>query len=334
MNKRKLGKTDMKLTALGFGGAPLGNLFKKLNESTSYKLIENSLKSKINMFDTSPFYGCGLSEHRLGNYLKNIKENKYYLSTKVGRYLVKNNNNKINRGFFKGGLNFQPEFDYSYDGVMKSFEQSLQRLAATKIDICLIHDVDRFTFGNDFEDYYKIAMKGAYRAINKLRDEKVIKAIGVGINDSDACAKFLNDGEFDCVLLAGRYTLLDQSALNDVFPIAQKNKLGVILAGVYNSGILAKGIGKNITYFYKKIPKRITKKYILIKKICDKFNVPIPAAAIQFCYFNKLVSSMVIGMDNLQQIQQNINYLNHPIPKELWTELLKNQLIDERCFIK
>ena len=106
------------------------------------------------------------------------------------------------------------------------------------------------------------------------------------------------------------------------------------MAGVYNSGILAKGIGKNITYFYKKIPKRITKKYILIKKICDKFNVPIPAAAIQFCYLNKLVSSMVIGMDNLQQIQQNINYLNHPIPKELWTELLKNKLIDERCFIK
>ena len=331
MKKRKLGKTNIKLSAIGFGGAPLGNLFKKLDEKICYRILEKSFRSKINIYDTSPFYGYGLSEHRLGNYLKNINQKNFYLSTKVGRYLIPENNSKINRGIFLGGLNFKPKIDYSYDGTMKSFEQSLQRLAASKIDICLIHDVDKFTFGNDYDHYFKIAMKGAYRAIQKLKDEKVIKAIGVGINDSDICAKFAQEGDFDCMLLAGRYTLLDQNALNDFFPIAKKKNIGVIMAGIFNSGILAKGIGENVTYFYDKIPENVKQKYLKISQICKKYNVPVPAAAIQFCYSNKLISSMILGIDRVDQVNQNLEYLKFPIPSDLWKELLNEKLIDERC---
>ena len=332
MKKRKLGKTDIDLSAIGFGAAPIGNLFEKLDEPNCYQILEDSFKSEINIYDTSPFYGNGLSEHRLGNFLKTLDEDSYYLSTKVGRYLTPEKKENIDRGAWAGGLNFKLNLDYSYDGVMRSFEQSLLRLAVSKIDICLIHDVDKFTFGNDVDHYFKLAMNGAYKAIKKLKEQNVIKAIGVGLNDSDMCARFANEGDFDCMIIAGRYSLLDhQSALDDFFPIVEKNNIGIMLAGVFNSGILAKGIGDNSTYFYEKIPQHIKEKYMIIAKVCDKYNVPVPAAALQFCYANKLISSMILGMDRLAQIKQNISYLEQSIPSELWRELIDKKIIDERC---
>ena len=332
MKKRRLGETNINLSAIGFGAAPIGDLFEQLDEPNCYEVLENSYKSKINIYDTSPFYGNGLSEHRLGNFLKTFDEDSYYLSTKVGRYLTPEKKENIDRGAWAGGLNFKLNVDYSYDGVMRSFEQSLLRLAVSKIDICLIHDVDRFTYGNDVNHYFKLAMSGAYKAIQKLKEEKVVKAIGVGLNESDMCAKFAKEGDFDCMMIAGRYSLLDhQSALNDFFPIAEKNKIGIILAGVFNSGILAKGIADNSTYFYEKIPPHIKERYLIISQICDKYNVPVAAAALQFCYANKLISSMVLGMDRLKQIQQNISYMDYPIPPELWMNLIEKKIIDERC---
>ena len=332
MKKRKLGNTNINLSAIGFGAAPIGNLFEQLDDPSCYQILQDSFKSKINIYDTSPFYGNGLSEHRLGNFLKTLDEDSYYLSTKVGRYLTPEKKENIDRGAWAGGLNFKLNLDYSYDGVMRSFEQSLLRLAVSKIDICLIHDVDKFTFGNDVDHYFKLAMNGAYKAIKKLKEENVIKAIGVGLNDSDMCARFANEGDFDCMIIAGRYSLLDhQSALDDFFPIVEKNNIGIMLAGVFNSGILAKGIGDNSTYFYEKIPQHIKEKYIIIATVCDKYNVPVPAAAIQFCYANKLISSMILGMDRLEQIKQNIFYLNYFIPSDLWSDLINEEIIDERC---
>ena len=331
MNKRQLGNTDINLTAIGFGGAPIGGLFENLDERSCYDILEETYNSGINIFDTSPLYGYGLSEHRLGNFLKTIDEDSYFLSTKVGRYLTPAKKNEIDRGRFEGGLNFTPHLDYSYDGVMRSFEQSLIRLAVSKVDICLIHDVDRFNHGDDVNYYFKLAMDGAYKAIQKLKEEKVIKAIGVGVNDSDMCARFANAGDFDCMLLAGRYSLLDQNALNDFFPIAEKNNIGIILAGIFNSGILAKGVGKNITYFYDKIPEEVKQKYLKIANICKKYEVPVAAAAIQFCYMNELVTSMILGMDRVKQVKQNLDFLNFPIPEDLWKDLLNEKLIDERC---
>ena len=332
MQKRKLGNTDIRLTSLGFGAAPIGDLFENLDERNCYNILENAYNSNLNLFDTSPFYGNGLSEHRTGSFLKSIDEESYYLSTKVGRYLTPEKNKNIDRGGWAGGLNFKLNLDYSYDGVMRSFEQSLIRLAVSKIDICLIHDVDKFTFGSEVDQYFNLAMKGAYKAIQKLKDEKVIKAIGVGLNDSDMCAKFANEGDFDCMIIAGRYSLLDhKTALDDFFPIVEKNKIGIILAGVFNSGILAKGIEGDATYFYDKIPNHIREKYIIISEICNKYNVPVPAAALQFSYANKLISSMLLGMDRIEQIKQNISYLNHSIPNDLWKELINKQIIDDRC---
>ena len=332
MQKRNLGNTDIKLTPIGFGGAPLGNLFEELNETDCFDIVKKSYEMNINLFDTSPLYGYGLSEHRLGNFLKTIDPNKYYLSTKVGRYLTPERN-FYKEGKFKGHINFVPNLDYSYDGVMRSFDQSIHRLAVPKIDICLIHDVDRYNFGDDVDHYFKVAMNGAYKALNDLKEQKVIKAIGVGLNDADICTKFANEGDFDCMLLAGRYTLIDQSALNEFFPIAKKNNIGIILGGVFNSGILAKGIGDNVTYWYDKIPFEIKKKYKKISQVCQKHDVPVPAAALQFSYSNQLISSMILGIDRVEQIEQNYKYFNYPIPESLWSDLIRENLIDERCMI-
>ena len=331
MQKRKLGKTDIELSAIGFGGAPIGDLFENLQDENCYKVLENCFESNINHFDTSPYYGNGLSEQRLGYFLKKIPKNKYYLSTKVGRYLTPEKEENINRGKWAGGLNFVPNIDYSYDGVMKSFEQSLDRLGTSKIDVCLIHDVDRYTHGDEVDHYFKIAMSGAYKALTKLKEEKIIKAIGIGVNDADMCKRFAEVGDFDCMLLAGRYTLLDQSALDDCIPIAEERNIGIILGGVFNSGILAKGIGEDITYFYQTIPDNIKKKYNEISIICERYDVSVSSVALQFCYANKNISSMVIGMDREEQINHNISSLSKKIPNDLWQELKNKKIIDERC---
>ena len=331
MIKKKLGKTNIYTTSIGFGGAPMGDLFEKLKEEDCFNTLKKSYECGINIFDTSPLYGYGLSEHRLGNFLKSINRKDFYISTKVGRYLSPEKEENIDRGIFKGGLTYKPTLDYSYDGVMKSFEQSLLRLGLSQIDICLIHDVDRFNHGDKVEHYFKQAMEGAYKALNELKDQKVIKAIGVGVNEAEMCAKFAEEGEFDCMVLAGRYTLLEQGALDSFFPIAEKKNIGIILAGVFNSGILIKGVNENSTYDYGKIPDKIKSKYFEIDKICKEFNVPIAAAALQFCNANDLISTMILGMDRSTQVIQNIKFLNIKIEKEFWDKLKNKNLIDERA---
>ena len=323
MNKLKykyLGSTKIKCPIIGFGGAPIGNLFKKLKDDEANQILKISQKNKINLYDTSPFYGYGLSEVRLGKFLKKIKRDNFIISTKVGRYLVPEKPNLIKRGIFKGGLNLKPIIDYSYSGVMRSFEQSLNRLQLDHIDICLIHDVDHFTHGRDTMKFFKQSLKGAYRALQKLKDEKLIKAIGLGLNDAEIADKFLHTEKFDCVLLAGRYTLLDKSAEKKFLQTAYDKNVGVMLGGVFNSGILAKGF-KNSTYFYKKIPNEIKVKYKLINEICQKNSVPIQAAAIQFCLRNKAVTSLILGIDEIHQIRSNLKFLNFKINHEFWNEL-------------
>ena len=320
MLKKNLKKNQINYPIIGFGGAPLGNLFKRLNNDESKIILNEALHNKINFFDTSPFYGYGLSEERLGNFFKNKRRDKIIVSTKVGRYLIPEDPKYINRGIFKGGLNFKPIIDYTYDGVMRSFEQSLKRLNLSYIDLCLIHDVDYFTHKNKFEYYFKQSLNGAYKALQKLKDDKLIKCIGLGLNDAEVANKFLKTEDFDLVLLAGRYTLLDNSAKNNFLETAENKKTDVIMAGIYNSGILAKGINRS-TYFYKSIPKNIKSKYLKIKKLTDEYRIPIQAAAIQFPLKKNIVKSVVLGMDEKQQIKQNLNYLHFKIEEEFWSRL-------------
>ena len=330
MIERTLGLTGIKCSAIGFGGAPMGDLFEKLNEQDCFDTLQKSHEYGVNIFDTSPLYGYGLSEHRLGNFLKSVEREDFTISTKVGRYLIPDKPEKINRGIFRGGLDFSPRLDYSYDGVMRSFEQSLMRLGLSQIDICLIHDVDKFNHGDQTDYYFSIAIDGAYKALRELKDNGVIKAIGVGVNESDMCTRFAEAADFDCMVLAGRYTLLEQGALNDFFPVAEKKNIGIILAGIFNSGVLVKGISTEATYDYGKIPVPIKEKYLAIKKICIEFQIPIAAAALQFSYANPLISTMILGMDKPDHVKQNHELLNFSIDKEFWQTLKESRLLDPR----
>ena len=328
IQNKTLGKSDIKISPIGFGGATLADLNTKLNDIECYKTLEKAFNSGINYFDTAPLYGYGLSEHRLGNFLKTLNRDQFILSTKVGRYMTPADPDKIDRLIFKSTLDFSPNFDYSYDGVMRSFEQSLFRLGLSKIDICLIHDVDGVTHKEEVENRFKEAMNGAYKALEKLKSEKVIKAIGVGLNESYWCKKFAESGDFDCMILAGRYTLLEQGGLTEFLPLAKKKNIGIILAGVFNSGVLIKGVTKDSTYDYAKIPNHIIEKYNAINEVCNDFNVPIAAAAIQFSNAHSAVSTLLLGMDYPEQVQENLNLFNFKIEKEFWLTLLEKKLID------
>ena len=328
IQNKTLGKSGIKISPIGFGGATLADLNTKLDDIECYKTLEKAFNSGINYFDTAPLYGYGLSEHRLGNFLKTLNRDQFILSTKVGRYMTPADPDKIDRLIFKSTLDFSPNFDYSYDGVMRSFEQSLFRLGLSKIDICLIHDVDGVTHKEEVENRFKEAMNGAYKAIEKLKSEKVIKAIGVGLNESYWCKKFAESGDFDCMILAGRYTLLEQGGLTEFLPLAKKKNIGIILAGVFNSGVLIKGVTKDSTYDYAKIPNHIIEKYNAINEVCNDFNVPIAAAAIQFSNAHSAVSTLLLGMDYPEQVQENLNLFNFKIEKEFWLTLLEKKLID------
>ena len=230
------------------------------------------------------------------------------------------------RGAIKGGLNFKPYFDYSYEGIMGS----MHRLGITKIDILHIHDADYFTHKEKdlVEKYFKESINGTYKALEELRRNGIVQAIGVGLNEHEMAQRFINEVDIDCVMLAGRYTMLEQSSLQDFFPLCKKKQIDVILAAPFNSGILAGNI-ENLNWNYTKASNEIIAKVNRIKKTCDNYNVPLPAAAIQFPLLNPVIKTVVTGATNKKELDDNINYLDFKIPTDLWNELKDLNLINK-----
>ena len=319
------------VTVLGMGGASIGDMYVKISNAQAVQTLEAAHAHGVTFFDTSPWYGVGLSEARFGIALHSVPRDSFFLQTKVGRYLTPSDPNKINRGAFKGGLNLAPILDYSYDGVMKSFEQSLNRLCVEYIDIALIHDLDPFTHGKLTQDYFKIAIKGAYKALKKLKEQGLIKAIGVGLQDVSMCIQFSKAEDFDCMLLANRYTLLEQNSISNFFSIAKEKNISILLAGIFNSGILVKGLVKGVTYEYSPVNPEIKKKYLKLEQICNYFKIPVAAAALQFSYTPEVVSTLILGMDQPNQIKENLDLLNFKIDPDFWINLKKNNIINPDC---
>ncbi len=328
-DRRKLGKAPLEVTQLGLGGAPLGDLYAKLSESEALATIHTAKEAGLGLFDTAPFYGYGLSEHRFGQVLRQYPRESFVLSTKVGRSLVPQDPSRIARGQWRNTLPFEPIYDYSYDGVMRQFEDSLQRLGTNRIDILLIHDVDVWTHGTipETEKRFKEAMEGAYRALDQLRSQGAVKAIGCGLNEWEMCQRFAAAGDFDCFLLAGRYTLLEQSALNEFLPLCVQKNICIILGGPYNSGILATGAIRDAFYNYKLAPPEISSKVRQLEKVCARYNVPLPAAAIQFPLAHPAVVSIVPGAVKPSEVKQNISLMNMDIPPSLWEDLKQEGLL-------
>ncbi len=325
---------ELAFSILGLGTAPLGDFYELLDEKTSIATIEQALASGVRVFDSSPHYGNGLAEARLGAGLRRAKRDEILVSTKIGRIMdpfakpPKPRTDVVSPGF-TGGHPHAPRFDYSYDGAMRSIEHSLLRTGLSRLDIVLIHDCDPWTHGDaEAPVRFKEAMEGAYKALDKLRHEKAVKAVGFGINDAATCVKFAKAGDFDVAMMAGRYTLIDQTGLAEFLPLALEKKMGVMLAGVFNSGILATGSGAGAKYDYANAPATVVKKVKAIEEICEKHKVSLRQAAIQFAASHPAVVSVVLGGVKPEEVKANAHDASVHIPASLWADLKSAKLLE------
>ena len=321
-------------TAVGLGTGPLGELFDLLDEKTSITTVEQALASGVRVFNSSPHYGNGLAESRMGAGLRRAPRDQILVSTKIGRIMdpftkrPEARKDVVTPGF-AGGYPHAPRFDYSYDGAMRSIEHSLLRTGLDRLDIVLIHDCDLWTHGKEEAPArFKEAMDGGYRALDKLRNEKVIKAIGFGINEADTCVKFALAGDFDVAMMAGRYTLIDQTGLAEFLPLAVEKNMGVMLAGVFNSGILATGSVAHAKFDYADAPKAVVDKVKAIEAICRKHKVTLRQAAIQFAFAHPAVVSVVLGAIKPEEVKANVHDASVEIPAGLWSDLKSAKLLD------
>ena len=326
--RRQLGRTGLNVTILGFGTAPLGNLFVRIPDDVAIATVERAFGLGINLLDTSPLYGRGLAEHRCGTALRRVERRDIVLCTKVGRWMDPFHLPDDMSGFV-GGQPHRAVFDYSYDGTMRSVEQSLLRLGTDRLDLLLIHDVDVWTHGRDtIEQRFREAMEGAYVALDRLRGEGVVKGIGIGVNEADMCVRFAKAGSFDTMLLAGRYSLLEQPALAEFLPLAQQQGIGVMLGGVFNSGILATGAVRGAKYNYRDAPAEIFDRVGRIERVCAAHNTALPTAALHFALGHPAVASLVLGGQAPQEVERNVVALSAKVPAALWRDLKTEHLLD------
>lgn len=327
--RRKLGRTGLEVTALGFGSAPLGDIYEVLDDATAISTVETAARLGVNLFDTAPLYGQGSAEHRIGTALRRQPAGSFVVSTKVGRLLTPAPAGRVRTSRFVGGLQFNVTNDYSYDAAMRSHELSLHRLGLPKVDVVLIHDADGWTHGpEEGPKRYKEAMEGAYRALEKLRSQGVIKGIGVGLNDPAYMARYLRDGDFDCLLMAGRYSLLEQPALAEVLPLAAQKNVGVMLGGVFNSGILATGPIEGARYNYTPAPPDVLDKVRRIERVCSAHAVALATAAMHFCLGHQAVSTLALGAVKPEEVAGNVRAMATKVPAALWSDLKAERLLD------
>jgi len=327
MKNNFIGNTDLTVTDFAFGTAPLGNIFRPIDEITCQAMVDTAWQRGVRFFDTAPMYGHGLSELRTGHYLREYPREDWVLATKVGRLLKPQLRAKINFEPWVDAAANEVIFDYSYDATMRSVEDSLQRMACSYIDMLFIHDIDVFTHGEQQPQRFSEAMNGAAKALMHLKEQGLVKAVGVGVNEWEVCHAALQQYDFDVFLLAGRYTLLEQEALNEFFPLCQQKQASVVVGGGFNSGILATGAVPGAKYNYAPAPEAIMQKVAGIELVCAEYGVELPAAALQFVTAHPVVASFIAGTRNQQQLSNNLDWVSSPIAPEFWVRLKELNLL-------
>jgi len=327
--RRRVGRTAVTVTRLGFGGAPIGGLFSAVTDADAIATVQRAWELGIRYFDTAPLYGYGASERRIGASLAGRPREDFTISTKVGRLIRPSDalpdDADIDRqeldgrenAFYVGVGPVRPVFDYSYDGVLRSVEESLERLGLERVDTAFIHDPD---------DHWEAAIGGAYPALERLRADGVVRAIGAGMNQSAMLARFATEGDFDVFLLAGRYTLLDQSALADLLPICEEKEISVVVGGVMNSGILADP-RPGSRFDYAPAATDVVERAGRLAAICARHGVPLRAAAVQFPLAHPAVVSVVAGVRRIDHLEEYPALMSEPIPDDLWEELRHEGLV-------
>lgn len=305
-----LGRTGLRVTRLGLGCAPLANLYTASSDADARATVDAAWDAGIRWFDTAPLYGHGLSERRLGEALRGRPRGEYVLASKVGRLLRPG----VDPGtIFADVPPLRPEFDFSHDGALRSIGESLARLGLDRLDVVHVHDPD----AHEAE-----AVAGAFRALRRLRDEKVVGAVGAGMNQSAMLTRFVERGLVDCVLVAGRYTLLDGSAARDLLPAAQRAGVAVIAAGVFNSGLLA-APREGATYDYVRAKPELVARACALEAVCTRFGVSLRAAALQFPLRHPAVGCVLAGARSPAEVRDAAAQLAAPLPPELWAELAR-----------
>lgn len=324
----------LSFTELGFGAAPLGNLYRALTEDEAQATLSAAWRAGIRYFDTAPLYGLGLSETRLNHFLRGRKRSDYVISTKVGRLLAPcAPSQRTGIGKFFDVPARREVYDYSYDGIMRSIDFSLERLGLDAIDILYVHDIDLVIHKSEAvrDAHVETLMTGGYKALARLREQKVVKAIGTGLNEWRTGELLLQRGDFDLFLLAGRYTLLEQEALTSFLPLCERRGVGIVLGGPYNSGILATGANKGAMYEYNPAPRAVRDKVRAIAAVCARHKVKLAQAALRFPLLHPSVVSVIPGAASPREVAQNAGTLGGRLPRALWRDLKAQGLMREEA---
>jgi D-threo-aldose 1-dehydrogenase len=329
----RIGNGGLTFTELGFGTAPLGNLYRAISDDEAHAVLTKAWDLGVRYFDTAPLYGLGLAETRLNRFLRGKPRGDYVLSTKIGRLLrrCEPGEERTGAGKFFDVPTRREVYDYSYDGVMRSLEFSLERLGVDSIDILYAHDLDIFTHGSEAARNARLEelMAGGYKALLSLRDQGVIKAFGAGVNEWQACQWLTERGDFDLFLLAGRYTLLEQQALETFLPLASERGIGIIIGGPYNSGILATGPKPGAFYNYDAAPRPILDRVARIEAVCKHHTTRMVDAAFQFPLRHPAVVSVIPGGQGVAEMEANAVAAGAEIPPALWADLKTEGLMRE-----
>lgn len=319
-----------KLPTLGFGAAPLGNLYRPMTDGEAQALLQSAWDDGLRYFDTAPLYGFGLSEQRVGAFLRDKPRDEFIVSTKAGRILVPNQGWHAQRDYFIDAPAYEPRFDYSHDGIMRSYEASLERLGLERIDILLMHDIGEKVHGAGHEEQFRIAMDGGYRAMEELRRADAVKAVGIGANEWQICNLAMDHGDWDCFLLAGRYTLLEQGAFSPFLERCMREDKYIIVGGAFNSGILATGAVEGAHFDYDVAPVDIIDRVRALDAVCRAHRVPLAAAALQFPLAHPAVHTVIPGFGNKAELDQILQWMAFAIPAQLWDDLKDGGLLDSR----
>jgi len=316
-------RSPVHLTQLGFGGAPLGNLYRKIEDRDAQATLDAAWNAGIRYFDTAPQYGLGRSEMRFADALARFDRDATTLSTKVGRLLLDCAPEDVTPEAFVDVPQKRIVFDFTYDGIMRSYEDSIARLKTDKIDMLFLHDIDAGAHGQAFEDnnLRQLFSEGGYRALSELREADRIAAIGAGVNTWQICERLLGEADFDGFLMAGRYTLLEQEPLETFLPLCLKRDVGIILGGPYNSGILATGAVEGARFDYAPATESMLRRVRDLENVCVAHNTPLIAAALQFPLGHPAVKSVIPGASNPDEVRQNVEIFETPIPAALWSDL-------------
>jgi D-threo-aldose 1-dehydrogenase len=295
---------------LGLGTAPLGGLYEEVDEDQAHAVVRGAWEHGIRVFDTAPHYGAGIAEERLGAVLSTLPRDEIVVCSKVGRVLQPGVDPAY-AGFFRGAPDLHPEFDFSADGVRRSLESSLLRLGIDRLDVVHVHDPD---------DHGDQAVRETIPALIRMRDEGTIGAVGAGMNQVGMLVRFAKETDVDCFLVAGRCTLLDQSAADELLPLCADRGISVIIGGVFNSGILADP-APGARYDYAPADTALVARALAIRAVCERHGVPLQAAAIQMPLAHPAVTTVLVGARSVPELEQDVELSRHPIPSELWDEL-------------